>query len=74
MATERIYSPTLPTARRYRKPQFSFAKKRSGKESVPLFGLASGTHRLTFFNEGGECTCNIKVWLSPYGWAWRIIK
>ena len=66
------YSPTIPTAKKYKKTQFSTTKKRAGKESVPLFGLTSGTHTVRFYNDDQEAVLNVKVWLSLYGWAWRI--
>ena len=66
---------TLPTAKKYRTTQFSTVKKRTGAESVRFLDLDSGTRKVRFINEKGrEVILTVKTWLSPYGWAWKIIK
>ena len=67
-------TPTLPTSKKYRtEAQFSKLKKRSGMESVPFLGLNSGIHRVKFYNERQEAILYVKVWISPYGWAWKVV-
>ena len=66
-------TPTIPTSKKYREVQFSTAKKRSGRESIPFLGLDSGTHRVKFYNDKKEAVLTVKTWLSPYGWAWKIV-
>ena len=66
-------TPTIPTAKKYRDVQFSTVKKRTGKESVPFLGLEAGTHKVKFYNDKAEAALTVKTWLSPYGWAWKII-
>jgi len=67
-------TPTIPTSKKYRYPQLSTVKKRTGKESVPFLGLDAGIHKVKFFNENREALLTVKVWISPYGWAWKIIN
>ena len=67
-------SPTLPTAKKYRQTQYSTIKRRSGRESVPFLGLDGGLHRVKFWNDKKEVELSIKTWLSPYGYAWRVVK
>ena len=65
---------TLPTAKKYKKVQFSVSKKRTGKESVKFLGFNSGQRKVRFYREDGkEAILTVKTWLSRYGWAWRII-
>ena len=66
-------TPTIPTAKKYKETQFSTVKRRSGKESVPFLGLEVGEHKVRFYNDRKEATLRVKVWLSPYGWAWKIL-
>ena len=67
-------TPTIPTAKKYKQTQFSTVKKRSGKESVPFLGLEAGIHRVKFYNDKKEALLTVKTWLSPYGWAWKVIN
>jgi len=64
----------LPTKKMYKETQFSTVKKRTGKESVPFLGLASGTHKVKFYTETKSIIRNVKTWLSPYGYAWIIMS
>jgi hypothetical protein len=66
-------TPTIPTSKKYREVQYSTVKKRSGRESTPFLGLESGTHKVKFYNEKKEALLTVKTWLSPYGWAWKIV-
>ena len=68
------YSPTIPTAKKYRETQFSTTKKRTGRESIPFIGLDSGIHKVRFYNDNREFIASVKTWLSPYGYAWKILK
>lgn len=64
----------LPERKFFTETQYSTIKKRSGKESVPFLGLDTGEHKVKFYTETKESLCLVKVWISPYGWAWRILK
>ena len=66
-------TPTIPTARKYRETRFSTVKRRSGAESVPFLGLDPGTHKVRFYNDKEEALLTVKTWISPYGWAWKIV-
>lgn len=65
---------TIPAASKYREAQFSTVKRRSGKESVPFLDLPAGIHKVKFYNDKREALLTVKTWLSPYGWAWKIIN
>tara|TARA_R110000822_G_scaffold32162_1_gene92573 strand:+ start:640 stop:882 length:243 start_codon:yes stop_codon:yes gene_type:complete len=64
---------TIPTAKKYKETQYSTVKKRTGKESVPFLGLDSGYHSIRFINHHRQATLTIKTWISPYGYAWKVI-
>jgi hypothetical protein len=63
-----------PPKKAFHDTQFSSVKRRSGRESVPFLGLEPGEHTVIFKHGKGSTECRIKVWLSMYGWAWKIIK
>ena len=65
---------TIPTAKKYKQTQFSTVKTRIGKQSVPFLGLEAGIHRVKFYNDKKEALLTVETWLSPYGWAWKIIN
>jgi hypothetical protein len=67
-------SPTIPTAKKYKETQFSTVKKRIGQESVPFLDLPAGIHKVKFYNDKREAVLTVKTWLSPYGWAWKIVS
>ena len=64
---------TIPTHKKYRDTQFSTVKRRTGKESVPFLGLDTGEHVVKFCNETRSAVLSVKVWISPFGWAWKIL-
>jgi len=64
---------TIPTGRKYKNTQFSTIKRRSGRESVPYLGLSAGVHYVRFYNDKRDVVLKIKTWLSPYGWAWKVL-
>jgi len=66
-------TPTIPTSKKYKDAQFSTIKKRTGRESVPFLGLDAGIYKVKFYNEKREVLLTVKTWLSPYGWAWKVI-
>jgi len=68
------YSPTLPTHKRYREPQFAHERNRSFNKIVPFMGLKCGEHDVRFYNDAKEITVTIKVWFSLYVDAWKIIR
>jgi hypothetical protein len=63
-----------PPIKARKETQFSTVKRRSGRESVPFLGLDSGEHIVRFNHNKGHVDCLIKVWLCPYGWAWKILN
>tara|TARA_R110000772_G_scaffold190788_1_gene301603 strand:+ start:279 stop:521 length:243 start_codon:yes stop_codon:yes gene_type:complete len=65
---------TIPTAKKYKETQYSTVKKRTGRESVPFLWLDSGYHRIRFINHHRQATLIIKTWLSPHGYAWKVIS
>lgn len=64
----------LPGKKCFTETQYSIKKRRSGKESIPFLGLDAGEHKVMFHTDTKKSLCLVKVWISPFGWAWRIIK
>jgi len=68
-------NPTFFSKRDFIDVRFSSIKRRSGKESVPLFGLDAGIHHIAITNNRGKRREYIvKIWPSPYGWAWQALN
>lgn len=64
----------LPGRKYFIETQYSTIKRRSGKESIPFLDLDTGEHKVKFYTKTKQLLCLVEVWISPYGWAWRIIK
>ena len=71
---KKFNNPTFFSKRDFIDVRYSEIKRRSGSESVPLFGLDSGLHHIAITKENGKRKEYIvKIWLSMYGWAWKAI-
>ena len=65
---------SFPTKTQFKNTQYSFKKTKNGKRSVPFLALDSGKHIVEIENKGKIKKYLIKTWLSPFGWAWIVIK
>ena len=56
-------------------PYFPWSRnRREGKYSIPFNDLPTGIHHIRFETEKKFLECEIKHWLSMYGYAWEITK
>jgi len=53
-------------------PYFPTKKTRNGKQSIPFLDLPIGCHDIEFRTKTKYMKCEIKHWLSIYGYAWEI--
>jgi len=66
--------PSLPSRKCFTDTQYSFIKRRWGKESVPFMNLSPGKYKILFTTKTKKQLCLVKVWISHFGDAWQILK
>jgi|LakMenEpi03Aug12_release.lakeMendotaPanAssembly.Ray.scaffolds.fasta_scaffold4200217_2 hypothetical protein len=55
-------------------PYFPTKKTKNGKISVPFLDLPTGLHDIEFRTSKKYLKCQIKHWLSMFGYAWEITQ
>lgn len=64
----------LPSFSKHRYAQYERVSSKGDTIPLPLFGLKAGVHEIKFVKGRESVTCIIKVWESPHGWAWCVLK